>query len=339
MGWNFDIFRDVAQDEEIEWGGFFQGWATIITRNNIYRCTAHSQSEWGPTSVQKAANVGCLQNGGDTVKEVDGVLYWVAPGPKVMAWDGSNQPQDISWLRCSARLNAASASKWNQWFAVTHRRSDGRYYCLYFASTTSGANGGDQRLDYNIDLDAWEPCVYFLSGSSPSQNFVGAFATDVPLKSIAGLYQLDANGVVYQAENGNLDGTNPIQISFSTPAFVLYIVHQVWFRHVDESWLTNLKLRLPAATDNVTLTVSSSRSEYAPVSHNYALNLLGNNPNIQNSQANATPGTQIELTQRLHRDLFGRAGQVSISGGVSNRPEFSLLTLTYIPIRHNRVGM
>ena len=336
MGWNFDIFRDVAQDEEIEWGGFFQGWATIITRNNIYRCTAHSQTEWGPTSVQKTAAVGCLQNGGDTVKEINGILYWVAPGPKVMAWDGSSDPQDISWLRCSPRLTSAPASKWNQWFATTHRRLEGRYYCLYFASATAGANGGDQRLDYNIDLDAWEPCTYNPMGEGVSQNFCGAFATDVPLKSIAGLYQLDASGVVYQAESGNLDGSAPIQINFSTPAYALVIVHQIWFRHLDESLLTNVKIRLAATTDNVTLSANTARSEYPPTSHSYALNLLGFNPNVQNSQPNYLPGVQLELSQRLDRDLLGRAGQLSISGSVFNRPEFELLTLTYIPLLHNR---
>jgi hypothetical protein len=100
----------------------------------------------------------------------------------------------------------------------------------------------------------------------------------------------------------------------------------------------SVKIRISAVSDNVSLTASSARSEYPKVSHSYALNLLGFNPNVQNSQPNYLPGDQLEIQQRMDRDLFGRAGQIAISGSVSNRPEFELLTLTYIPQRHSRVS-
>jgi hypothetical protein len=337
MGWNFDIFLSLAQDEEIEWGGFFRGWATIITRNRIYQVTAHSQAEWAPTTVVKIADVGCLPNAGDTVREVDGVLYWVAPGPKVMAWDGSSDPQDISFLKCSVRLKSAPASEWAQWFAVTHRRQEGRYYCLYFASAAGITSGADQRLDYNIDLGLFEPCIYF-NGGGTAINYAGAFATDVPGKSIAGLYQVDASGNVWQAETGLLDGSVPIQILFKTPAIPLFVHHQVWFRFLDETLINGVMLRLPAVSDTVSMTLATDHGEYPPVAHSYSLNLLGNNPNVQNSPPNASPGTIIEIWQRAHRDLIGRALQITISGSVSNQPEFDILGVFHVPMRHGRVS-
>lgn len=332
MGWNFQLFRNLAQDEVIEWGGFFHGWFTILTKGNLYVVTAHSQAEWGPTSVQRIHSVGCLDGGGDTVREVDGVLYWVAPGPKVMRWDGVSAPENISHHRCNVRLAAAPPGQWGKWYAQTQNRQDGRYYMLYFVP--AGQTQPTQRLDYNIDLDAWEPCVYYALGLAPI-GFRGTLVAAVSGGSTVP-YQIDTSGNVWQAETGTMDGAQPVRITFQTPKIPLVRSHPYWQRQIADSWLHSVYLRMAAAADTVTLTATTGQGELAPITRSYPINLLGNVTGIQNALPQSVPGQDTEIPQRLDRELFGRYVQFQVQGLVANSPQFRTLSFFFIPVRVKR---
>lgn len=134
QGWRFEIGGDVT-DEEITWGGFFRDRPFAFTRRRIYAINALSQTDWGPDAVIKALEIGCIA--GDTVQEVNGVLYWVADGPRVMRWDGQSAPEVLSHTRVNERLANADTDTWNEWFAVYHARPEGHYYRLYYGEDTT----------------------------------------------------------------------------------------------------------------------------------------------------------------------------------------------------------
>lgn len=140
QGWRFEITGDVS-DEEIVWGGFFNDYPTILTRTHLYQITAQSQAQWGPQSILSVLSVGCIA--GDTVCEVNGVLYWVADGPRVMRWSGQGPPEVVSHLRVNERLRDAPTDQWNEWFAVAHTKEEGRYYSLYFRPAIAGGAGDE----------------------------------------------------------------------------------------------------------------------------------------------------------------------------------------------------
>ena len=130
QGWRFELGGDV-NDEEIVWFGFYLGEARALTRRRLYTIHAYAQSDWGPSSVDATLEVGCIA--GDTVCEVNGVLYWVAPGPQVVRWDGRGPPAVTSQQRVSDRLADAATSTWANWHAVAHRTENGTYYRLYYS--------------------------------------------------------------------------------------------------------------------------------------------------------------------------------------------------------------
>lgn len=146
QGWQIELGGDTT-DEEIAWGGYFRGELTILTKQRLYRIHASSQADWGPGAVDKTLEVGCIA--GDTVREVQGSLYWVAPGPQVVKWDGYGaQPTVISHLRVNERLAAADVSSYIGWFAVAHPTEDGHYYRLYYGEEVDylGVDGGPELL-------------------------------------------------------------------------------------------------------------------------------------------------------------------------------------------------
>jgi hypothetical protein len=131
-----------STDEAITWGGQFGGAMYAFTRRRLYRFNGYSQADWGPNAVEKILDVGCLN--GDTVAECNGVLYWVADGPRVMRWDGQSAPQSVSHERINVKLAASPSAYWSQWFARYHAQQDGSYYKLYM--TPSGATTNTDRL-------------------------------------------------------------------------------------------------------------------------------------------------------------------------------------------------
>ena len=304
QGWRFEIGGD-SNDEEILWGGFYRDLATIITRRNLYVVNAASQLDWGSLAVNKVSSTGCIA--GDTVQEVNGVLYWVADGPRIVRWNGQGPPEVISHQRVNVRLNAAPTNLWIQWFAEYHAKRDGPYYNLYF--TPSGATTNTQRLDFAVDQNAWEPTIYYAAGGVAiawRQGSVRAGGTDV-----SELYQCATDGKIYQAETGLTDDGIAIKIRAKTKRFPIGAI----------GLLQQFFTRLSAVTDTVTVTVYSGGSEYGDVTKTYTIDLSGSGDK--------------ELKVRLERDLQGRWAQIQLSGDVINRPAFRELTLWY---QHHRLS-
>jgi hypothetical protein len=305
QGWTFEINGD-TNDEAVVWGGFFQGYAHVFTKRNLYRINALSQRDWGPNAVEKLFSVGCIA--GDTVCEVNGVLYWVADGPRVMRWAGQGPPESISHLRINARLNSAPTAYWNLWFARYHASQEGHYYRLYYVK--SGQTTPTDRLDWNADNEAWERSTYRNSAGTLLA-FRGASVRDAG-SDVYELYQVDTAGNVYLAESGSTDNSVAITVGLSTKKFPLGY----------NSLAHSCYLRGAAATDSVTLVINSGGSEYGDVTHSYTESLAGTG--------------DVEVKQRLHRDLKGRWVQAQISGSVSNRPAIREIDLEVVPFRSGR---
>lgn len=307
QGWRFEIGGD-SNDEEILWGGFYRDLATILTRRNLYVVNAASQLDWGPLAVNKVSSTGCIA--GDTVQEVNGVLYWVADGPRIVRWNGQGAPEVISHQRVNVRLNNAPTNLWIQWFAEYHAKRDGPYYNLYF--TPSGATTNTQRLDFAVDQNAWEPTVYYAGGGTAiawRQSSVRAGGTDV-----SELYQCATDGNIYQAETGLTDDGVAIKIRAKTKRFPIGAI----------GLLQQCFIRLAAVTDSLTLTVYSGGSEYGDITKNYTIDLSGSGDK--------------EIKARLERDLQGRWCQIQLSGDVSNRPAIREIMLWYYIHRLSRAS-
>jgi len=331
QGWQFKVGGDNT-DEAIVWGGFYQGLAHILTKRHMYVVEAQSQTDWGPIAVQKILNVGCIA--GDTVREVNGALMWVADGPRVVKWEGRGRaPEIVSHLRINERLNAAPTARWNQWFAVYHAKQKGNYYCLYFVP--DGQTTCTQRLDYDFDSDAWEPVVYYDDDGDPL-GFGAAVVRDGG-GDVRDLYQMDTSGNVWQAETGLLDGTVPIQLRAKTKRYPLAIFSRYpsgalgdvapgSSRHVllgQVTMLMQLFVRYEGITDSISITVRVGGSEYGETSHTYTLDMSGT-------------GDQ-DKKFRLHRDLYGRWAQITLTGSVSNRPSIRECIVWGMPVRSGSV--
>lgn len=325
QGWRADIGGDI-NDEEIMWGGFYAGWMHVLTRRNLYRISAFSQLDWGPSTVYKIHNVGCIA--GDTVAEVNGTLTWVAEGPRVMEWDGSGEPKDISILRTNLRLYAAAPATWVNWFAVYHAKRDGHYYCLFF--TPSGASGNTQRLDYNVDANLWEVSTYNLTGAAtPTLRRWQVATVFDSLSDSHQLYQIDDTGRAYQTEVGNTDDGAPISILFKTKRFSMLVFagYSSLYQHRRSGHIALLQeayLRLDGvASDTVNLQVTTGGSgDYPQTVRLYSQDLSG--------------AVDLYLRQKLDRDLQGRWYDVQVSGDVSNRPAFKEVEIYWLAIRPRR---
>lgn len=318
QGFRVDYTGGIAADEEIVWGGYYNGWLSFFTRRAFYVVSANSQSEWSPTSIQKVHNTGCIA--GDTVTEVNGVLYWMADGPRLMRWTGGGEPQSVSDLRYNVHLAAAPQAYWGQWFSKGHTIADGHYFCLYF--TPAGATLNTAQLQYNMDRDSFEPVVYYDAGGAAiayQAAAVRAGNTDSP-----DLYQVDSAGNIVQTETGNLDGTVPIKVRWSTWKIPLRIVHPFWQAFVATSLVHSALIRLAPVTDTAVISMQTGGSEYPVVTHAYTLNLSGT--------------VDREIKVRAHRNLMGRWLQVTITGDFSNRPGFRDLSLFYLPWRVGRIS-
>jgi hypothetical protein len=308
QGWRFEINGDV-NDEEIIWGGFYRGFAHVLTRRNLYRINAFSQLDWAPNAVEKLHSVGCIS--GDTVCEVNGVLYWVADGPRIVRWSGVEPPEVISHQRVSVTLNNAPVAYWGNWFARYHAKKEGHYYQLFM--TPSGQTTNTLRLDWNADQQAFEPCVWYDS-SGTRLAWRGGAVRDSG-SDTHDFYQVTTTGLVFQSDTGSTDNSVAIKIRMKTKKFRLGYTSLVRYVYT----------RLAAVTDSVTLSVASGGSEYGDTtSTSTTLTLTGSGDK--------------EIKSHIDRTVKGRWVQLTISGDVSNRPAFRDLEIHYIPIRAGRTS-
>jgi hypothetical protein len=312
QGWRADVGGDTT-DEEIMWGGFFGGILHVLTRQRMYRVTAYSQADWGPTSIQKVMDRGCMAR--DTVQEMDGALYWVAPGPQILRWDGQSLPEVISQIagvpRVSARLKAAPTAYWANWQATTHIRDDGRFYTL--AYTPSGQTTNTQVLEFNSTTSAWEASTYYNSAGSFHawrQASVRNESTDVHE-----LFRVNTLGAVYQVDTTTEDDGEAIRITAKTKRINLNGL----------GLLKRLYLRFEAATDSVTVTVTAGGGEYGEATQSSTISLAGSE--------------DTEAMVPLLRTLKGTWAEIQFTGSVSNRPAIRELVLFYVQIRPGRVSV
>lgn len=318
QGWTFELQGGISADETIQWFGFYNGFPTALTRRGMYVIQASSQSEWGPIAVQRIHNTGCIA--GDTVAECNGFLYWVSDGPRVMRWNGSGEPENISDLKINLRLKAAPQTLWNQWYARAHTTIDGHYYKLWIVP--SGQTTPTMRLDYNIERQAWEPVVYRDSGGNPigfSAAVVRAGNVDSP-----DLYAADGAGNVVQTEVGNLDSGVPITVRLATQKIPLVQSHPYWTRFLYNSLVHHLLIRLSSVSDMATVQLQTGGSEYLSTTQSYTIDLSGSGDK--------------EIKVRAHRTLVGRWLQITITGSFSNRPAFRDLTFFYVPWRSGKIS-
>lgn len=172
-------------------------------------------------------------------------------------------------------------------------------------------------LDFNTSMGpdgAWEPRRH-LTPAGVERAWPAA-SVRYGGSDVHELYQVDADGNIYQAETGNTDAGSAINITSATKRFALGAV----------SMLTQLYVRLEGVTDTVNAVVRCGGSEYGEKSQTYLISLSG------------TAGEDRELRQRLHRTLIGRWVQVELSGNVYNRPAIREIQLWYVPMRSGRVS-
>lgn len=320
QGFQVQYTGDISQDEEIVWGGFYRGHPYFLTRLGLYVIRHQAQVDWSATSIQLVHRTGCIA--GDTVAEVQGVLYWVADGPRLVAWDGSAQePVVLSDRTANLRLVAAPQSSWPNWFARGHTKVDGPYYQLYFQP--AGASGNTQRLDYNVNRGAFEPVVYYdMNGAAIAFQAAAVRGGNVDSPD---LYQAAGNGQIIQCETGLTDQGNGIKITFATAKIAMRKTHPFWYSLLETGYIHRLFLRLAGVpSDTITVTLNSGGGEYGVTTHSYALSLAGSGDE--------------EVYLRAERDLKGHWAQVQISGTVFNRPAFRDVDLWYLVDRAVRVA-
>jgi len=314
QGFRFNLEGGEA-GEEIVWGGYFQGVLTLLTKTGVFRVHATGQYDFSGDSIQKViTGLGCM-NGHCTV-EVNGALYWLAEGRRIVRWDGQGAPEIVSALKITRTLEAAPAAYLGNWFAVAHTKRDGAYYCLFY--TPSGATTNTKGLQLNTDSGAWEPvsyaesdgtavpwsCAHVPSGSTDTRALYAA----IPSGTYSGrIYILDDS-------TATDDGGAVIRIAFSTPRIPLRWVAQV----------ERFFARLAAVSDSSTWTVTTGGSQYGDQSQNYTVSFSGSGDK--------------EFQQRCHhRTLKGRWAQISVTASVSNRPALRDLLLHVIPVRDRQV--
>lgn len=162
QGFRDDLAGDNSGDSLV-WGGFLNGTPTALSRKGLWQIYASGQSDFGRTSVQKLFDTGCIAT--DSVQIVNDALYWVAPGPRVMRWNGQreSEPQDISFKRCNVTLADAPTAYWGKWWAQAHADKKGAYYRLWMVPSVVQSYT-DLVIDASLNTKV----------TSASRNFVAA---------------------------------------------------------------------------------------------------------------------------------------------------------------------
>ncbi len=311
QGFRFDLSGDASGDAVV-WGGFFRQNATVLTRKGLWQVYAAGQSDWGPTSVVKVVEVGCIA--GDTVRIVNDTLYWVAPGPRVMRWDGNPaaEPQDVSFRRVNATLADAPAAYWSKWWAQAHADKRGAYYRLWIVP--NGGTTPTKRLDYNLVQDAWEPVVYYDSGGT-ALPFACGTVLDVSSDTGELLALHATSGITFQQETGTTDAGPAIRVRAQTKKIGLggavSLVKAFW-------------LRLAAATDSLSVSITTGGSQYGDVTNAHAgLSVSGSGDR--------------EVKQRVAFNQKGRWVQFTLTGALSDRASLRELGVWFSRIRSGRL--
>lgn len=311
QGWRFNVDSESPGDE-IVWGGMFRGVPTVLTRRALYQVYAYSQTDWGPTAVVRLLEQGCLA--GETVQEVGGALYWVADGPRVLRWDGSGAPEDLSFQRVSETLEAAPSAYWGNWTARAHAAPDGLYYRLNL--TPSGATTNTLWLDYNVAADAWEGRKHY-DGAGAARAWTVMNVQNGP-GDTRSFWAAEGAGTVYHLERpGSVtDAGTPIKLRFTTKRYAM---------GGGVGQFEQFYLRLTAATDALTCSVLTGGSEY------------GNTTRAFNNISLSGSG-DVETKRRGRRSQKGRWVQFTFTGDVSNRPALRDLHFWFSPVRLGRTS-
>ena len=316
QGWRFSVESDDAGDA-IMWFGFFHSIPTILTRNGLHQVFAQSQTNWSSTAVKKRFNFGCIE--GRTVTEVGGYLYWVAEGPRVMRWDGSNPPEDISAFRIGELLKATSSTYWTLWHAVSHVKNSQAYYCLWLVKASEIVpNYG---LQFNTATSAWEPVQYTNAADGAMQINVAhtlKSVGDSELLYVASVNEtnilsLDVTGQTGDALTSGL--TKTVAVSATSKRFKLPVVCQI--EHVF--------IRGPGATDSLTFTLKTGGTEYGDITTVYP------------AFSTAGSGDQEEWF-RGPDEQKGRWVEFKIAGSLSNQATIREIEGHWSPVRLLQAG-
>lgn len=312
QGFRFDLAGDSSGDA-IMWAGMFNGLPTFLTSRSLFIVTAFSQTDWNPTAiVEVMKGVGCIA--GETVAEVNGHLYWVADGPRVMRWDGRSAPSEVSYQRITTTLRDAPVIYWENWFARAWSDENGIYYSLWM--TPSGATTNTRRLLYNVTADSWVRDVVYASSTAL------AWRTGHVLDGPGDTREMF---VVQEGTSGNiwrwdtpatlLDNGEAIAVRFVTPD--LHFDGDLVGR-VEKLWLYG-----EDTADTFTVQIFLDGSEYGAVNASYA-----------------SLGANVETAQRTaFRTLVGRYVHLLLTGSVSVRPGVRSLRLDWGVIRRGRLTL
>lgn len=320
QGWGFDLGGQQSGDE-IMWFDFFRGKPHFLTKHAGYVCHALSQADWGPQAVPRSHDVGCIA--GETAKEAEGWLYWAAPGPKVVRWNGAGQIEDITYQQVASRLLSAPTGQWDKWFARVSRTGDGTLYRLFFVPSGTTVT---ECLTFNVTKGVWEDETY------GSLHFKTATVWD----GGADVHELyvahGTSGNIYQFDTGNDDAGTAIAGEVKSarvpfPEGLICRVEQVY-------------VRAPALTDTFTLKVRVGGSQYKVPSgaSAYVDNTAGADLERQYAGLSFSGSGDKELWQTVSEDMLGRWVQIGISGNWSNRPSIREIVVYYSIFSDERIG-
>jgi hypothetical protein len=318
QGWRFPITPRLRGDE-IQWAGFFNGIYTVMLRRAVYQVHATSQSDWSPSSVvEMISGIGCIA--GETVQEADGWLYFCADGPRVVRWNG-RELQDLSQRRVETTLKSAPAAYVGQWFARVHSNESNKFYRLFL--TPSGATTNTYVLDYDLQAECWESCIY---GSSAP--WATAMVQDGPGDAREMAAAHPTSGEAYFLESGLTDAGSAITVRAQSAKFGFggMVVRAEKARlHV-----------APTGADTLSLRVRMGGSEYRNTTDFAGTD--GDPVQDWNETLADVDTSEAELYQRLNLwRLKGETMQVRISGTVSNRPAPRDFTIDWSAVRRARL--
>lgn len=309
QGWAFDLASKDPGDTTVQMV-MFHGVPTIFTRRRCYQVLALSQETWATGAVAERFKIGCVAD--RSVVEVSGRLFWVAPGPRVMMWDGQSEPVDISSGKIGTRLRNTDKTYWGKWHAQGHVKEQGAYYCLWYAHSSSTV---DRCLQFNVNTGAWEPQAYYDSGAARIPMDASVALTGVGERdqyyaassSKAKIYELDQQGTY--TDDGQGVRITAVTQSARFPA--VSRVHWLYFR-------------LAAVTDSLTMAVGTGGSDYLDVTTTY-------------SSISVSGSGEKEVRKRGGILQKGRWGKVTITGTLSNQATVRDLELRVLPIRDGRL--